>query len=121
MIIQIGQKSYKHHSCIGHYMANASSDLTVGEFDPSKSGIDLKREARFTLNITIVLILDAIPPLVILAVLELLNRAIVFLGLPDGTMLHIILQYSHLLILGIYLIYAIIHATVIFKDRLKCK
>ncbi len=103
-------------------MSQASNELTATDLSTASApGIDLKREARFTLNITVVLVLDAIPSLIILVVLDLLNRAIAFLGLPDGNMLHMILQYSHLLILGIYLVYAIIHATVIFKDRLKAK
>ena len=102
-------------------MADASSNPAAPGADLSKPGIDLKREARFTWNITAILILDAIPSIVILAVLDLLDRAISFLGAPGGATIHLILQYSHLMILGIYLVYAIIHVTVIFKDRLKGK
>jgi hypothetical protein len=102
-------------------MASASNGLTINKLNPNKQGIDLKREARFTLNITIVLILDGIPSLVILGVLELLNKAIALLSLPDGNMFQSIFQYSHYLILGIYLVYAIIHVSTIFKDRLRDK
>jgi len=97
-------------------MASASSESV-----PNKSNdliSNLKRDAGFTIRIIFQLAFDGLAVFVILLVLYLLELAINLMGMPDGNILEKILQYSHLVILIIYLCFATVSIFLCLKERM---
>lgn len=97
----------------------ASGSEGSSKQESSSLGSDLKRRAAFTVVLVAQLILDGIAALFILLILNLLERAITFMGIPDGNILRMILQYSHLAILILFLFFAIISVYSLLRERVK--
>lgn len=89
--------------------------------EPSNLKSNLKKKAEFTIELIATLILDGITALVIICILYILNKAIIFIGMAEGNIIGLVLEYSHVITLIIFLFFTIIHISTFLKDNAKGK
>lgn len=88
---------------------------------PSNLRSNLRKKAEFTIELITTLILDGISVLFILGILYILNKAIICMGMAEENIIGLILEYSHVATLIIFLFFTIIHISSFLKDQVNGK